>query len=118
MSPEQMRSSRGVDHRTDLWSVGVILYRALTGRLPFPGDIGEVIRGYGDGAPAPSTVVPDLPPALDAFFSQALACDVDKRFLSVGELLEAFRSATPELHTVAMPASLSMRRPPDTRGRR
>src|SRR5438132_1504510 len=44
LSPEQARHSRSVDHRTDLWSLGVIAYRSLTGRMPFEGDdLGDLI---------------------------------------------------------------------------
>ncbi len=44
MSPEQARGARDIDHRSDLWAIGVIAYRAVTGRLPFPGaQIGDVI---------------------------------------------------------------------------
>lgn len=44
MSPEQLRSSRDVDERTDIWALGVIMYRMCTGRLPFEGEtVAEII---------------------------------------------------------------------------
>jgi serine/threonine-protein kinase len=96
MSPEQIRSSAQVDHRTDLWSLGVIAYRCLTGRLPFPeGELGEVFVAICT-APIPraSEVAPDLGPAVDRFFERALERSLDGRFQSAQELVEAF-SALP-----------------------
>jgi serine/threonine-protein kinase len=60
MSPEQIRSSRQVDHRSDLWSVAVILYKMLTGNAPFPGTTtGDVmVRVCTDSCQPPSSVVP------------------------------------------------------------
>lgn len=59
MSPEQMRSSKNVDHRTDIWALGVILYQLTTQRVPFPGDtITEVCSG----------VLADDPPSLQSLF--------------------------------------------------
>ena len=104
MSPEQIRSSRTVDHRSDLWSVGVIVYRALTGRLPFPGqNLGDVlVRVCTDEAPLASLTSPGLPPRLDGFFARALARDPDQRFQSATELSDAFRAIALEPPTAAV----------------
>ena len=90
MSPEHIRASKHVDHRADLWSVSVIAYRALAGQLPFSGPILDVVDGILNSvAPAPSTFAPDLSPAVDAFFTRALARNIDDRFQSARELSEA-----------------------------
>ncbi|WP_437767226.1 protein kinase [Sorangium sp. So ce764] len=92
MSPEQVRRSKTLDWRSDLWSVGVIAYRCLTGRLPFPGEeIGEVFVAIcTEDVPLASGVVPELGPAVDGFFSRALARDPAHRFQGASELAEAF----------------------------
>lgn len=92
MSPEQARAQKDVDHRADLWATGVILYRMLTGRLPFPGEVlGEVLSSVlVDPVPLVAHVAPDLPAALDAFFSKALAKKKEERFSSIGEMVDAF----------------------------
>lgn len=93
MAPEQMRSTRGVDGRADLWSLGVILYRALTGRTPFTGQTTpEVcISVMVDEPPAPSALRPDLPSDLDSVVMRCLAKDPARRFATAGELSEALR---------------------------
>ena len=92
MSPEQVRSSRRVDHRTDLWSVAVVLFRCITGELPFPGrSMGEVlVEIFTKPAPVPSSRVAGLRPEIDPFFERALARDREERFQSARELLDAF----------------------------
>jgi serine/threonine-protein kinase len=96
MSPEQARASRKVDHRSDLWSLAVIAYRALTGRLPFLGeDIGEVIvRVCTEPPPPPSIFVPELGPDMDAFFERALDRDPQKRYQTARELASALADAS------------------------
>jgi serine/threonine protein kinase len=92
MSPEQVRSARDLDARSDLWSLSVILFRALTGRLPFPGDaIGAVIAQIlADPIPRVVHVAPDLPYQLDAFFARGFARDRAQRFQTAREMAEAF----------------------------
>ena len=92
MSPEQVRGEREIDPRSDLWSLGVILFRCVTGHLPFPGDIltAVVMKIMVEPIPPPSAVLPGLPPAVDAFFARALARDKNQRFQSVAEMLTAF----------------------------
>jgi serine/threonine-protein kinase len=101
MSPEQMRGDRGVDHRADLWSLAVVLYRALTGMLPFDAqEIGALIaQVLTDPIPPPSVVTLDLPYTLDAFFFKALARDPDARFQSVREMTAAFTEVVMEAET-------------------
>ena len=91
MSPEQIRGG-SVDHRSDLWSLGVVAYRALTGVNPFAGQwLGMLmVRICTDPFTPPSKVIPELSPEVDAFFEQALAKDPDKRFRSAREMAAAF----------------------------
>jgi eukaryotic-like serine/threonine-protein kinase len=92
MSPEQARGTRTIDHRSDLWSIGVIVYRALTGHLPFPGaQVGDVIvKICSEPMPPPSSIRPELGPAVDAFFTRALARAPEERFQNARELAAAF----------------------------
>jgi serine/threonine-protein kinase len=94
MSPEQMASSKHVDGRADLWSLGVVAYRCLTGELPFDGaSIGAVCLAIERGRFAPaSSRVPELGPAIDAFFGRALARAPDARFPTARDLGEALAS--------------------------
>lgn len=91
MSPEQARNTKAVDHRSDLWSLGIITYRALTSTLPFPDDAGlqRLMRICREPIPPPSSVVPDLGPEIDAFFARALAISPDARFQSAREMAAA-----------------------------
>jgi len=90
MSPEHIQAAKHVDHRADLWSVSVIAFRALTGQLPFTGHILDVVDKIIKGtAPVPSSLAPDLSPAMDAFFARALARDINQRFQSARELSDA-----------------------------
>jgi serine/threonine-protein kinase len=99
MSPEQARGSAVVDHRTDLWSLAVIVFRALTGVKPFQGDslADLVVKVCFDPLPVASQIAPDLPPALDAFFERGFARDPEQRFSSAIELAGAFAAVVVEV---------------------
>src|SRR5262245_30925535 len=93
MSPEQIRGLE-VDARSDLYSLGVTFYEALTGRLPFPpSDTGseyEVLRGHIELPPPPlATLKPDVPEALSALVMRSLEKAPDARFQSAAEFLNA-----------------------------
>ncbi len=95
MSPEQFRSSKQIDNRTDLWSVGIVTYEALTGALPFVADTVSALAIIVNEAvaPPPSVLQPSLPPDLDQWFAKACARDVANRFQSARELADELRIA-------------------------
>ncbi len=98
MSPEQMQSSRDVDARTDVWALGVILYEAVGGRVPFQGQtLPEVCVRIATQPPAPLlNLRPDAPLALEAVILRCLEKDRDRRYASVAELAAALTDlATP-----------------------
>ena len=95
MSPEQVMSAKDADYRADLWSLAVVAYNALTGRVPFFAEtLGALCIAIHSGHHELVTRDrPDLPPALDAWFQRALARDPAARFGSAKELAETFARA-------------------------
>jgi eukaryotic-like serine/threonine-protein kinase len=89
MSPEQVLGGGPIDHRADLWALGVIAFHALTGRLPFRTPSAVI----GGEAPSITSLRADLPAELDAFFARALARAPAERFASAGEMSAAFAKA-------------------------
>ena len=85
MSPEQTLG-RALDHRTDIYALGVTMFELLTGRVPFvDGDIG--FHHLHTRPPAPSSLNPQIPPMMENIILKCMAKDVGQRYQSVGELL-------------------------------
>ncbi|MFO0609176.1 MAG: serine/threonine-protein kinase [Polyangiales bacterium] len=95
MSPEQWLSERDIDHRADLFAVGVFFYEMLTGQLPFDGATrGELMLRVVTGAEPvvpPSELAAGLPPELDAVVLKAIARDRGARYQTAQEFLDALR---------------------------
>jgi serine/threonine-protein kinase len=91
MSPEQLEGAHTVDARTDLWSLGVVAYEALTATPAFDGaTIAEIVTHIHMGPmPLPSRVVPDLPRSVDEWFLRACARKPQNRFASGREMARA-----------------------------
>ncbi len=88
MSPEQMRSVRDVDERTDIWALGVVLYEALGGRRPFEADTFSALCIKAAMDPTPPLTV-GVPAGLDSIVYRCLEKDQALRFSSVAELAVA-----------------------------
>ncbi|MDB4933205.1 MAG: hypothetical protein JWP87_177 [Labilithrix sp.] len=97
MSPEQIRSAKNVDFRTDIWALGVILYELLTNELPFVAETaGGLLSAIAADEPQPlRSRRPDVSEALDAVVRRCLEKKTQQRFQTVSELataLEPFRA--------------------------
>jgi eukaryotic-like serine/threonine-protein kinase len=95
MSPEQCRGTKAVDHRSDVYSLGVIFYEMLAGQTPFVSEgFGELVNMHLNVAPkSPRTQRPEIPLALDALVLKMLAKNPDDRYADMSELQVALKGA-------------------------
>lgn len=108
MSPEQAQGDK-VDQRTDIYSLGVILYEMTTGRVPFEAEtpLAVVLKQIGSPLPLPSSVMPNFSPAIERVLLKALAKEPNDRYATVTEFLAAWKRALAELETVQASAPSS-----------
>ncbi len=94
VSPEQAGGNL-VDQRTDIYSLGIVLYELVTGRVPYEGEtpMGVVVKHIIEPLPMPRSLKPDLPEEVERVILKALAKDPADRYERAGELAEALRQA-------------------------
>jgi eukaryotic-like serine/threonine-protein kinase len=113
ISPEQAQG-KPTTPRSDIYSIGVILYEALAGRVPFEGEsaVAVALKQVSEAPRRPSAINPNVPPALDAVVMRALAKDPDARFRDADAFLRALDAAekapdTPRAEDTAAYAAVS-----------
>jgi eukaryotic-like serine/threonine-protein kinase len=127
IAPEQARGEK-VDPRTDIYSLGAVLFELLTGEVPYPGDnfVAVAMRHLHDPPPSVRERRPDCPSRLDAAIRRAMAKDPDDRFESMEEFLAELEACRAGLEDgadegatfVLPPTAARPRRAPRRRGRR
>ncbi len=113
ISPEQAKGGR-VDNRSDLYSLGVVMYEMITGRTPYDGEspVAVAIAHINGGAPRPSTIMPNIPKGLEQIIVKAMAHDLPDRYISATAMLrdlEEFRN-NPNITFLSMPQTPDMER--------
>jgi eukaryotic-like serine/threonine-protein kinase len=94
MSPEQCEGRGNIDHRTDIYALGILLYEMITGRVPFVGEgYGEVLVQHLTKVPArPSTIRGVIPASVEAIVMKALEKPPEARFQTMEQFIEAMRN--------------------------
>jgi serine/threonine-protein kinase len=107
MSPEQCRSAATLDHRSDIYSLGCILFELITGRTPFDGDLRQILHQHQQVTPPRARqLTPEISQALDDLIAQMLAKDPNARPQSMAELqatLQAHGAVSPGVAATMMP---------------
>jgi tRNA A-37 threonylcarbamoyl transferase component Bud32 len=98
MSPEQGKGAK-VDSRSDVYSLGIMLYQMVTGRPPYEAEtpLAVVLKHIQEPLPLPRTIRPDLPEEVERVILRALAKEVDDRFQTAGEMVRALDAAVQAL---------------------
>lgn len=100
MSPEQIRGEE-IDHRSDIWAMGVVLYEMVTGQMPFPGesDTAVIYSVLDRTFETVSTLRDDIPTGLEAIIEKAICKDLGKRYSKTEEMVADLKIVLKELET-------------------
>jgi serine/threonine protein kinase len=114
MAPEQGRQGGHVDGRTDIYSLGVVLFQCVTGRLPFNAEnaVGVIMKHMSEPLPSPLRLVPDLPPQVDYVIRRAMEKDPERRYQRAADMAADLRALGEELRLTGRVAVPSTGRPP------
>ncbi len=106
ISPEQAKAVK-VNQRSDIYSLGIILYEMVTGRVPFVAEtpLAVILKHVSDPLPPPSTLKPDIPEAIEKVILKALAKEPNDRFATVKEFLSAWKRALDDVKAAPRPSS-------------
>lgn len=104
VSPEQAQSSGEIDGRADVYSLGVVLYELLVGRVPFMADTpyATVHDHIYKLPPPPSTLNPEITPEVEAVVMRALSKEPADRYQTASDLVQAFEAALDESHLIQL----------------
>ncbi|HEU0034505.1 MAG TPA: serine/threonine-protein kinase [Kofleriaceae bacterium] len=112
MSPEQCRSATMIDHRSDIYSLGCILFELVTGRTPFDGDLRQLIERHQRVMPPRArSFAPDVPQQLDDLIDQMLAKDPNARPQTMGAVqsaLQCLGAVSPGVAATMMPVGAEL----------
>lgn len=115
MSPEQARGDKILTPGTDIYSLGVMLFELVVGRVPFNADTPyTVVHDHiFTPLPMPSSINPEVPPSVELVLIKALEKEVKDRYASVEALVEAFKQAVIETGLEDLPSGLVKKLPQD-----
>ncbi len=93
ISPEQAAGEKGIDRRTDLYSVGVLMYEMITGKLPFDGEnpVSIALKQISEEPKPPHELNPDIPAGLEQIILFAMEKDKDKRFQTATQMIDLLK---------------------------